>query len=62
MQADNGESEAEGGEQLPTLGGAAALSALKLFTVLAGYQRCLPAAVAEAHIDVARLLPAVRSC
>lgn len=46
-------------EQLPTLGGAAALSGLKLSTVIAGYQRCLPAAMTEAHVDVARLVPAV---
>jgi hypothetical protein len=47
-------------EQSPMLDGQAALLSLRLLAAIAGYQRCLPGAMAGSHTDLGRLLPSVR--
>lgn len=49
-------------EQSPKLDGQAALLSLRLLAAIAGYQRCLPGAMADNRIDIGRLIPLVRIC
>jgi hypothetical protein len=59
-EADGADEAAEKAGQLPSLGGQASLLSLRLLAAMAGYQRCLPAAVADSRIDFGRILPVVR--
>ena len=61
-EAADADETAEVSEQLPTLDGEAALLSLRLLAAIAGYQRCLPGAMADSRIDIGRLLPLVRFC